>query len=98
MEIIIPAVIYLVIVGCIAVRLLTGPYRSNKAIIKTIAITVTSVFAVYLAWELVDFLRNQHEKSFTVGWFALIYLFLTSFTAFAAICWMLRLVRKRIQS
>lgn len=96
MEIIIPAAIYIVIISCIIVKLLTILYHSGKDIIKICTIAITSVFAIYVAWELVDFFRNEHGKSFTVGWFALAYFLVTSLTAFAICCWILRIVGNRI--
>jgi hypothetical protein len=96
MEIIIPAAIYIVAVGYLIVKLLTGLFSSEKEIIKICAIAVTVVFTIYQLWELFAFFRNEHGKSFTVGWFALAYFFVISFTIFALICWILRIVGNRI--
>lgn len=96
MEIIIPAAIYLVIVSYIIGKLLTSLYSSNKDIIRFSAIAISCIFAVYLGWVLVGFLRDEHGKSFTVGWFALANSFVISFTVLAVVCWILRIVGNRI--
>lgn len=95
MEILIPAAIYLIVVSYIIVKLLNGLYHSDKDIIRALAIAFSGVFFVYLAWELVGFFRNEHGKSFTVGWFALAYMLVISSTVFAVVCWILRLVGRR---
>jgi hypothetical protein len=96
MEILIPAAIYLIVVSYIIVKLLNGLYHSDKDIIRMLAIAFSGVFFVYLAWELVGFFRNEHGKSFTVGWFALAYMLVTSSTVFAIVCLILRLAGKRL--
>lgn len=96
MELIIPVIIYLLVLGYIIFKQLTVLFNSKKLIIKNLSLLATALFLVYQLWGLIPFIRNENGKSFTIGWFALMYFLAVSFTVFAIVSWGLRLIEKRV--
>lgn len=70
-------------------------FKSPKKGIKKSTSIIITAFAAYQSWELLSFIKNEHGKSFTIGWFALGYFFMLSFTILAIVCWVLTLLEKR---
>ena len=96
MELIIPITIYILTIAYIISKQLTGLFRSKSSFIKRLAFLAAALFSIYLLWFLIPFFRNENEKSFTTGWFALVYFLAVSFTIFAIVAWGLRLIERKI--
>jgi hypothetical protein len=96
MGLILPITIYLLILAYIIARHLIALFNSEKPIIKSLSLTATGLFLAYQLWGLIPFVKNGNGKSFTVGWFALIYFLAVSFTVFAIVSWSLRLIEKKL--
>jgi UDP-N-acetylmuramyl pentapeptide phosphotransferase/UDP-N-acetylglucosamine-1-phosphate transferase len=96
MELIIPITIYLLILTYIIAKQLAGLFKSKKSLIKGLTLAASAIFLTCLVWELIQFIRNEDGKSFTIGWFALIYFLAISFTVFAIVSWGLHLLERKI--
>lgn len=98
MEVLIPAVIYLLILCFVISKMMPVLFASKSEVIRGITYVATGIFAAYLLWGLISFLRNEDGKSFTVGWFALAYFLAVAFTVFGLVLFLLRIAERRIVS
>jgi len=97
MEFILPvSTIYLLIIGYLIVQMLTDLFNSNNEVIRKCTFGITILFLAYQIWELIPFLQNENGKSFTVGWHAFAYSLVIFFTIFAFVCWILRLIDRKL--
>lgn len=53
---------------------------------------VTSLFFACQLWGFAPFLMNENGKSFTIGWFGLIYFLVVSFTIYASVLVVIHLI------
>lgn len=95
MELIIPITIYLLVLVYIIAHQLIELFKSKRSLIKSLALIATALFFIYLLWGLIPFFRNENGKSFTTGWFALVYFLAVSFTVFTVVSWGLRLIERK---
>lgn len=96
MEILIPTLIYIVVVSDFIVRMLRNLFLNGRKWAKNSALFLTIAFIALQCWAWIPFIQNENGKSFTVGWYALAYFSVLSFTSFAILCWLMVRVAKRI--
>ncbi|TLU96042.1 hypothetical protein [Dyadobacter sediminis] len=95
MGLVISVIIYLLGLTYIIVRHLITLFNSKISVIRNISIIAAGLFFAYQLWGLIPFIKNENGKSFTVGWFALLYFFAVSFSVFTIVTWFLRSIEKK---
>lgn len=98
MAVLVPATVYLLILSFVITKMTPILFASKSEVIRVITYVATGIFAAYLLWGVISFLRNEDGKSFTVGWFALAYFLAVAFTIFGLVLFLLRIAERRIVS
>lgn len=96
MQILAPALVYLLVLIFFVVRMLRSLFNTQNGFVRGITITILVIFFVILMSEIIPFIQNENGKSFTVGWFALAYFLILTFTPFTFCCWILFIINKRL--
>lgn len=89
--------LYILIASFVIFRMIAGLLKSKVLLMRYATYFSLFVFISYLSWGLFSFFKNEHGKSSTVGLFALEFFLITSFTIFALLCLLLRLIERKFK-